>query len=240
MPGSQSVVGQQEFTLSVVEMPVFARMIAIPAIEESSPHDSYAAEYLEGMPPRGQPEHQVNQRRGERASPARAKPHDTLGAHALMMRKPDGKGLGQIGKATRLAHAEQEAGDGKRGEVPGPSGGGSEKRPPQHNAQQDAPRAQPIAQETAGNLKHRISEGKSREGIAHLHFGQTEVRLHQASRQGDAHAVDISDDGERNGKHHHPIADAGGLLARADGRGYLNGHEWGHHTTIAGANATTM
>ena len=228
MTRCQRFVRRQEMPLRRVQPAIVARMIAIPGIEKDGPHHSDAAEKLEGVPPGHHLDDEVHQRRSERASPARAQPHDALRAHPLVMRKPDGEGLGQIGETAGFARAEQGTRHRQRDEVPGPSGGRREERPPQYDAQQHAARAHPVAQKTARYLEQSVRPRKSGESVAHLHLRQMQVRADEGRRERDANPVDIGDHGQRHREHHHPIPDARGTLPLLWHRGqHLLSHRCG-------------
>jgi hypothetical protein len=67
--------------------------------------------------------------------------------------KPGGECFGEVRKAARFASAEKESSQPQGGEIPHAARDGGERRPPQHDAQQDLSRADPIAQPTAGDLE---------------------------------------------------------------------------------------
>ena len=71
-------------------------------------------------------------------------------------------------------------------------------------------RTDEVAQQSARNFEQRISPAKGRKRIAHLLFGQHEVALNQGRSLGNANAVDVSDDRQRDRKNNHPIARTGG------------------------------
>ena len=80
-----------------------------------------------------------------------------------------------FGKATRLAGAEEEPRYGQREEVPGPTGGGGEETPPQHDAREHAARPHAVAQVAAGDFEEGVGPAEGGEDRAHLTLVQPQV-----------------------------------------------------------------
>src|SRR5207247_10324171 len=95
-------------------------MVAKPMVEKDCPPYAEPAEQQEGRPPMDKSKHEEHQIRSGCATPARAHPHDALGANSLAERQPAVESPGQIGTGYGFAGAEQEAPDGQRKPMPAP------------------------------------------------------------------------------------------------------------------------
>ena len=83
--GMQSVFAElaQQFQFSRIDARMLARFVPKPAEEKNRPHHPQAAKQKEHPSPRHDGKHPHHQQRRERSTPARAQPHDALGAHPL-------------------------------------------------------------------------------------------------------------------------------------------------------------
>ena len=110
-----------------------------------------------------------------------------------------------FGKAPSLADAEQRAGREQRRQVPHPAGRRGEERPPDDDAHQHAARADAVAEPASRDLEQCVGPSEREEGPSHLHATEAEVGAHGQRGLGDAHAIDVHDDRERDPERHHHI-----------------------------------
>ena len=191
------------------------RIIAEPAVEHERPHHAQQTEdQKHPAVMKAEPElalttsrqHPADNERRESATPASAQPQDALCFDTLGRRKPIGKSLRDVRKATRLAHTKEEPADHQRPEIPCPPRRHREDGPHAHHAHQHLARPDAISEPATRDFKQCISPTKRREGITHLDFRQPQILLHRRSCLRYADAIYVSDDRQSDGEEEHDAA----------------------------------
>jgi hypothetical protein len=201
-----------DFPLGRVQVGILQRAVAIPAVKGDGPDRAEDAEEFEGVAPSDLPHHHRHQQRGEGSAPTGAEPQHALRPHAFVFRQPGSERFGHVREATRFAGAKEESRYRQGNEAPGPTGGGGEETPPEHDPREHAARSHAIAEVTAGDFEKGVGPAEGGKHRAHLTFVQPQVAGDKRRGEGDGNAVDVGDHCQGDGEYDHPVAYARGPL----------------------------
>ena len=190
--------------------------IAEPRVPDRRPDETRDAEHVERHPPAVAHLDRHHQQRRDGA--AHLAGHQVHAGHrrALARREPSRHHDRRIGKRPGFARPEQEPGKQQAVVARHRPCQGGERRPPQHDAREDAPRADAIAHHAGRNLEEAVGEGEHAGHPSPSDRVDPQFFLHPRSRHRDADAIEIGDREQQ----HEQADDAAALprYMRHDGR----------------------
>ena len=194
--------------------------VAIPREPRRGPGETDRPEQHEARSPAPSRDDEQRHRRRQHPTDARSQEHHAVGTPSLADRKPPREAARDVWKRACLTRAEQKADRDQRREPACRRRQHREGGPPQHDARQDAPRTDDVAEPSRGDLEQRIRQGERAEDDAHLEHAEVQVVDDVRRRGGDTDAIEVGDDREEKREAEH---------ARPDTR---SGHQGASITTI--------
>ena len=178
-------------------------IIPEPFQPEDAPDGAERAEHEEARAP-AEPRHQPNHQGRCQSSPgARAHDDESMRGAAFVGRNPVAETAGHVRERASLADAEEESHHEERCEVPSRPGQRRECRPPQHDASDDFPRADHVAEPAARDFEGGVGKRERREHPADLDGRQVQLGENGRTRSRNGDPIEIGDDRERQRQAQH-------------------------------------
>ena len=201
-----NLVGANELQFFGVNRLMILRAISKPPVPDYRPHHADRAKLEEGQSPALQLDELEYERRADRGADCVADERYAQCAALMRRGKPPGDAARDVRERACLARAEQESHQHQRGESCSRAGESCEDGPPQHDASERSTSAEVIAEPSAWNLKHGISQSERAEDVAHLRGREVKRVSYRGRGCRDAESVEISDvsENEEQRKHFEP------------------------------------
>ena len=118
---------------------------------------------------------------------------------AFTRRQPHAEHAGKNRKTTRLAGPEEEANHPQGNDVPGGPGQSGERRPADHDLQQNSTDANLIAEQADGHFEQSVREAKGSKNKPHLRLVEVQIMGDGACGLRNSNPLHVGENGEPDG-----------------------------------------